>query len=66
MTALMIHELRASGRDQPAERLFGARQRGALAIESQEAKVAGQMNNSCPGITVGTGGGVATRSNSRH
>ena len=38
MTTVMIHELRASGRDQPAERLLRACQRGALAIESQEGK----------------------------
>jgi hypothetical protein len=38
MTTVMIHELRASGRDQPAERLLRACRRGALAIESQEGK----------------------------
>jgi PE family len=38
MTTVMTHELKASGCDQPAERLLRARQRGALATESQEGK----------------------------
>jgi hypothetical protein len=38
MNTVMIHELKASDRDQPAERLLCARQQAALAIESRESK----------------------------
>ena len=38
MTTVMIHELKASDRDQPAERLLRARQRGALAVDSRDSK----------------------------